>query len=186
MRLTPEQNQMVEENLNLALYALKYYKNKFGWLEPEEILSACYLGLIKAVRGFKPEKEVRFGTYAMRVIYSTIIKELTPSKQVIETSSLEEIALDIDGEGSNWESCFGTDSPEDELVSKLTAEQIILKINRENPGKGKAKTRAVVNLLYFYPYLTQQEVAEILGCSQKNVSLILKNIRKKHRQELVI
>jgi RNA polymerase sigma factor (sigma-70 family) len=186
MQLTPEQCQMVLDNLRLA----KYVANKFNInrdYDHEEVLAVSYYALTLSAFIYSPAMEQKFYSFAWRNINRYLYREfMYQYKTKPMESYLEELALDLDGEASNWESYFGIESPEGELTDRLSAEQFILKINKENPGKGKAKTRAVVNLLYFYPYLTQQEVAEILGCSQKNVSLILKNIRKKHRQELVI
>lgn len=186
MKLNPEQCQIVLDNLRLA----KYVANKFNinrYFDHEEVLAVSYYALVLAALGYDPEGGTKFSTYAIKSMKRMLYREfMYQYKTKPMESYLEELALDLDGEASNWESYFGIESPEGELTDRLSAEQFILKINKENPGKGKAKTRAVVNLRYFYPDLTQQEIAQILGCSQKNVSLILQNVRKRYRQELAI
>jgi RNA polymerase sporulation-specific sigma factor len=187
MRLTDKQRQTTLDNIGLAHYAANKFNINY-YYDHEEVVAISYYGLVLAVLGFNPEKGVKFSTYAVKSIKRTLCRELTYryKTQIYDPAYLEDGALNIDGEDSNWESYIGNGSPEEELTGKLSAERLIQKINRENKGKGKAKTRAVVNLLYFYPYLTQTELANIVGCSQKNVSLILRSIREKYRQELAV
>lgn len=183
MRLTPEQSQMVEDNIGLAYHARNQYRGKFGWLDPEELLSACFLGLVKAAKAFNPEK-AQFSTYAMRSMYNTIIKELIPSKPVIEPCFLEDLAIDKEGEHSNWESFLGSDAMEEDILRKAFCKELIKKIIKDNPGKGRARTRKIIAMYYINPDLKQQEIADIAGCSQKNVSFILRGLRKKYGKEL--
>lgn len=186
MRLTPEQRQRVVDNLGLAHFAANKFNFNFDF-DHEEVIAVSYYALVLAVLGYDPARNVKFSSYAVKSIRRKLYREFMYQYKTKPIESyLEEIAFDLDEEESNWESYFGTESPEDELTNRLSAEHLILKINKENRGKDKAKTRAVVNLRYFHPDLTQQEIAEILGCSQKNVSLILSNIYKRYRHELAV
>jgi len=178
MKLNPEQCQIVLDNLRLA----KYVANKFNinrYFDHEEVLAVSYYALVLAALGYDPEGGTKFSTYAIKSMKRMLYREfMYQYKNKPEETHINGIAL--------WEYYCGSETPEDGIIGRLSAEQLIQRINRENPGKGKAKTRAVINLRYFYPDLTQQEIAQILGCSQKNVSLILQNVRKRYRQELAI
>lgn len=175
--LTPEQSQMVEENMGLAYFALRKYRERFKWLEEDDILSACHIGLVKAAQGYNPELGTTFSTYAMLAMYRSIIRELIPRKQVIVPFSLEDI-VDVD-HNSCWQDVIGdSESAEDEIIHNVLSEQIITALDNIKMGK---MYKAIIRTNYYEPGLTQMEIAERLGCKQKTVSLAYREARKKLR-----
>jgi RNA polymerase sigma factor (sigma-70 family) len=176
MRLTPEQSQKVEDNLGLAYYALNKYRKHFDDFDPEELLSACYIGLVKAAQGFDPDKG-KFSTYAMKTMYSTIIMELIRGKKQVKPIYLEEIVNKEDH--TFWQDIVGSgESTEDDIIHKILGEQIIDALDSIKMGKICKK---IIKTHYYEPGLTQKEIAKKLGCSQKNVSLAYGEARKKLR-----
>jgi len=175
MPLTPEQSQMVEDNIKLAYFALHKYRKQFTHLDPEEILSTCFLGLIKAVISYDPNRgEATFSTYAMQVMYRTVIVELIRGKK-IEPVYLEDIASNNDD--AFWQEVIGCDdSLEDEIICKILGEQIITALDGIKMGK---TYKEIIRTHYREPDLTQMEIVERVGCRQKTVSLAYGEARKK-------
>jgi RNA polymerase sigma factor (sigma-70 family) len=167
---------MVEENMGLAYFVLRKYSKRFEWLEKDDILSACFIGLIKASQTFNPERS-RFSTYATTVMHHQIIKELIPRKEQIPTISIEDIKT-VEGE-SRWQDIVGSeDSMEDTVLTRVLAEQIMSKVDNM---KLSDICKQVIKLHYFEPQLNQSEIAKKIGCSRNNVSKVMANARKKLR-----
>jgi RNA polymerase sigma factor (sigma-70 family) len=177
MPLTPEQSQMVEDNIRLAYFAFSKYHEHFDYLDPDDILSACFIGLCKAVQGYNPELGTTLGTYATKTMYRTIIRELIPRKQVIEPTYLEDI---VNKEGVTfWQDIVGTaESMDDEVVYKMLGEQAMAALDNIKMGKAY---KVIIKTHYHEPDLTQMEIAERVGCRQKTVSLAYGEARKKLR-----
>jgi RNA polymerase sigma factor (sigma-70 family) len=68
--LTDEQSRLAADNIGLAYSAL----GEFGGpkTDPDRLLSAAFEGLVLAARGFKPERGMRFSTYAVPTIKRSI------------------------------------------------------------------------------------------------------------------
>ena len=63
MRLTPEQQKLVEENHDLIYHMLNYHR-----LNHEDYYDIAAIGLCKAALIFKKPKKVQFSTFACHVI----------------------------------------------------------------------------------------------------------------------
>lgn len=180
MRLTDEQRQIVVDNLGLAHYTAGKFNNNFDY-DHEEVIAISYYGLVLAVLGFDPDREVKFSTYAVKSIKRTLYRELKYryKTQIYDPAYLEDIALDIDGEDSNWESYLGTDSPENELVSRVLIEGIIKQAESNTAKK-------VIILRYCYPDMTQAEIGKRAGCSTRYAGMILQDLKKRRDEILVM
>lgn len=69
--LTPQQEQMVEDNLNLVTYVLKHYTRDIRYEWDDAYQYGC-LGLVDAVCTFDSGKGFAFSTYANKCIYRNI------------------------------------------------------------------------------------------------------------------
>lgn len=84
--LTPDalaaRDELIVHNLKLAVY----YTNRYARNESDrdELLSAANLGLAIAAERFRPEKDVRFSTYARWGISSLILKERAHRRRVVD------------------------------------------------------------------------------------------------------
>lgn len=186
MQLTTEQKQMVEDNLGLA-YSTAYKISLKSPLEYDDILSICFLGLIKTAQKFDPSKGFAFSTYAVTTMRWMVHKEANPRKPQIKASYFEDLIPTewessweniIDGENSNWESYLGSDSPENELVSRVLIEEIIKQAETNTAKK-------VIILRYCYPDMTQAEIGKRAGCSQRYAGMVLQDL-KKRRDEILL
>lgn len=88
--LTPEQSQMVADNLGLA-YMVANKAAARGW-DREEATQEASIGLTKAVRSFDPARGVKFSTYAVPVIqnHMTTIGRKQVRAQARNGGSLDE------------------------------------------------------------------------------------------------
>lgn len=69
MELTQYQRDLVEAHLFLAkTTAYRVYTSRRPGLEMDDVISAGYLGLMKAAQKWDPERGISFGTYAIAVI----------------------------------------------------------------------------------------------------------------------
>lgn len=177
MRLTPEQKQMVEDNIGLAYYAANKFNKTFTWLEYEEILATCFLALTKAAKGYDP-KQAKFSTYAMTAMYREAKRELIEKNQQAPVYYLEDIT-NADGEKGTWQEIF-TDgkSTEDEMLNKVITDQLPEIIDSLKIGK---TYKACLKLHIEEPSLTQTEVANRIDCKQKTVSLAYSIAKEKLR-----
>ena len=58
--------RLIEHNLRLVAHIIKKYYSTFK--DQDDLISIGTIGLIKAVSTFRPERSVRFATYASRCI----------------------------------------------------------------------------------------------------------------------
>lgn len=179
MQLTTEQKQMVEDNLGLA-YSTAYKISLKSPLEYDDMLSICFLGLIKAVQKFDPSKGFAFSTYAVTTMRWMVHKEANPRKPQIKASYFEDL-IPTEWE-SSWENIIVDDSSlEDDLIDSIFIGQVREKINHM---KLSPKSKKVLQVYFDNPELTQREVAKIAGCTQVTVSRTYKKLAEQCQAEM--
>lgn len=165
--LTPEQKQMVEDSMGLAYETAGKIKHSRNYpLDYDEILSICFSALIKSVQGYDPNKGFAFSTYAVNKMKWSVYKELNPKKPQIKALYLEGLLPDEDD--VSWQDLIADKNTlEDTVINNVFVEQIAEKIKRIKlaPKIKKALTTHLV-----FPDLNQGEIAELVGCSQAQVS----------------
>ena len=85
--LTDEQQKLVEANHNLIYFLLKTYK----WTI-DKYYDIAAIGLCKAAQRYDESRGVNFSTYAMRVMYNEVIKEIRKEKAK-KRSAFEEVSI---------------------------------------------------------------------------------------------
>ena len=177
-------DKLVEHNLRLVVYIAKKFEST--GLELEDLISIGAIGLIKAVKTFNYEKNIKLATYASRCIENEILMHLRKtSKQKIEVSLEEPLKFDSDGnelllvdllfdENENVAKNLEKDADKQILLSAIEKlgerEQEIMKLRFGLGGKEE---------------LTQKEVADLLGISQSYISRIEKKILVKIKNDLL-
>lgn len=69
------EEKLVTDNINLAYkVASTYYKRLGGYYEFDELVSLCFLGLVKASKLFNPDLDFQFSTYAYKAMENEIIR----------------------------------------------------------------------------------------------------------------
>lgn len=171
-------NKLIEHNLRLVVFLSKKYDNTSYDLE--DLVSIGTIGLIKGVKTYRLDKNIKLATYASRCIDNEILMFLRKNKKrKIEVSFEDAINSDGDGNELHLEDVFGTeiDIVEKEYENILDKEILLKEIN-SLPKRDKQ----ILSLRYGLnnkDEFTQKEVADILGISQSYISRIEKKAIKK-------
>ena len=176
-------DRLIEHNLRLVVYIAKKFEN--SGLELEDLISIGAIGLIKAVKTYSVDKNIKLATYASRCIENEILMQLRKNTRIKQEVSLDE-PLSSDGEGN--ELLLADIIPVDEdTVSKGVEtgsdKQVLFSILR------KLDVREQQIMVYRFGLngqeeKTQKEVADMMGISQSYISRIEKKILSKLKHKL--
>ncbi|MBP9920530.1 RNA polymerase sigma factor, sigma-70 family [Proteiniclasticum ruminis] len=173
--------EIIESNKALIYKIIKdYYYASKNALDMEDVYQAGCLGLLKAVRNFKPELGNKFVTYAYYLIRGEVQRiyeehtkrELTMSDIQIRNSDglvmESQEAMDyIRYDRKNWEDEWNHQKTTDD---KIMVDDLLKKVT---PLQKKI-------LVYrYYDDLSQKEIGELINKSQVFVSREEKRARKK-------
>ncbi len=175
--------KLVEHNLRLVVYIAKKFENT--GIDFEDLISIGSVGLIKAVKTFRGDKNIKLATYASRCIENELLMQLRKLSKIKGEISLDKPLCD-DGEGNELVLADIMASESDEVSAGLdhSAErdaiwQILNRLERREQE---------IMILRFglegKDELTQKEVADKLGISQSYISRIEKKILVKMKKEL--
>ena len=107
-------NKLIEHNLRLVVFLAKKYDNTMYDLE--DLVSIGTIGLIKGIKTYKLDKNIKLATYASRCIDNEILMFLRKNKKRMSEVSFEDsVNLDSEGNELHIEDIFGT---EEDLVEK--------------------------------------------------------------------
>lgn len=165
IRLTDEQQQMCEDNIGLAILAMNKFKEKYNWVDREEIVSDCYWGLVRAVQGYKPDAG-KFSTYAMKVMWSTVYRRVNPQYPHFEYQLLDNL--------EDWYNFIGDKNNQfDNIHNQMFIQQLI-----KSPVFNKNEKR-IMQLMYDDPEITQAEMGRRCGVTGSMIRIRLKQIKGK-------
>ena len=174
---------LIEHNLRLVAHIARKYAQ--SGVEQDDLVSIGTLGLIKAVRTFKPDAG-RLTPYASRCIENEMLMALRANRKHRNTLLMgETLGADKDGNELELSELLGTDP---ELVPD--AAETAIESHRALRAMGEAlddRERAVVRLRYGLSDgepRPQHEVARRLGISRSYVSRIEKKALQKLRTAL--
>lgn len=169
---------LIEHNLRLVVFIAKKYEST-GY-DIEDLVSIGSIGLIKGIKTYKIDKNIKLATYASRCIANEILMYVRKNKNRKGEISLED-ALNYDAEGNelHLEDILGTDDNivPDEIIDKFDK----LKLGEEiNNLEERDKQIMIMRYgLFNTKEYTQKEVADILGISQSYISRIEKKVISK-------
>ena len=133
------------------------------------------MGLIKAIKTFKPNHGTQFSTYASKCIENEILMLLRVNKKHKTTISIEE-ALGSDSEDNELaiiDVMFESDNVEEMVNSSVISEKLNVKLKQV-----LTKREYVIICLRYglngVPALTQREVAQKLNISRSYISRLEK------------
>ena len=171
-------NKLIEHNLRLVVFLAKKYDNTMYDLE--DLVSIGTIGLIKGIKTYKLDKNIKLATYASRCIENEILMFLRKNKKRMSEVSFEDsVNLDSEGNELHIEDIFGT---EEDLVEKSIEckdDKILL---ASEVKKLDDRDKEIIELRYGLSgkkELTQKELAEKLNISQSYISRIEKKVIKK-------
>ena len=177
-------NKLIEHNLRLVVYvAKKYETNSFNL---EDLISIGTLGLVKGVKTFKTDKNIKLATYASRCIENEILMFLRKKNRYKNEVSIDEpLNVDYDGNELLLSDVIGTDDyyikeDFDAEEDKCNVKDAILTL--------KKREQLILSLRYGLDNneeMTQKDVADFLGISQSYISRLEKRILKKLKLKLM-
>ena len=171
-------DKLIEHNLRLVVFLAKKYENT--GVDLEDLVSIGTIGLMKGVKTFSMDKNIKLATYASRCIDNEILMYLRKNKRIkTEISFDESLSFDADGNELHLEDVLGTEA---DIVTKPLedTENRLLMLNEIDKLSGRDKE--IITLRYGLNgevEKTQKEVASILGISQSYISRIEKKVIKK-------
>ena len=174
---------LIEHNLRLVVYISKRFENT--GIMPEDLISIGSIGLIKAIKTFNKDKNIKLATYASRCIENEILMYLRKNNVQRNEISLDEpLNIDWDGNELLLSDILGTDSDcvykdlESDAEKQLLAQAMKTLSPRE---KEITEMRYGINSK---KEMTQKEVADKLGISQSYISRIEKKIISHLKKEI--
>ncbi len=171
-------NKLIEHNLRLVVFLSKKYDNSMYDLE--DLVSIGTIGLIKAIKTYKLDKNIKLATYSSRCIDNEILMFLRKNKRRMGEISFED-SINFDNEGNELriEDVFGT---EDDIVEKSIEERDNKKLLEKEVLKLNDRDKNIIEQrygLFGKKELTQKELADKLSISQSYISRIEKKVIKK-------
>ncbi len=174
---------LIEHNLRLVVYIAKRFENT--GIMADDLISIGNIGLIKAIKTFKSEKNIKLATYASRCIENEILMFLRKSNIRKNEISLDEpLNIDWDGNELLLSDILGTDS---DSVYKDLEYDIEKQMLSQALTKLSDREKQIMEMrfgLRGQKEMTQKEVADLLGISQSYISRLEKKIIIRLRKEI--
>ena len=184
-----KQREMVEKNIGLAHHTANKWFYRIGkrvMLEYGDLVSICYIGLIKAVKSFDPSRGATFATYSVKVMDNDILMELRHYKRrESNVSYLDDLGTytNRDGERQNYENdqlagCYVwvyEDNVGKWLDANCAKELILQSFNDMTEQQQK------IVYLKSKGYL-QREIGKKLGLSQSYISRLIKQAKGRYEK----
>jgi len=152
------------------------------------LVSIGTIGLMKAVKTFNPEKNIKLATYASRCIENEILMYLRRNNKVkLEVSIDEPLNVDWDGNELLLSDILGTD---ENVISKNLEDEVDRRLLRMALDKLSERERVIIEMRFGIntndgKERTQKEVADIMGISQSYISRLEKKIMKRLKKEIM-
>jgi RNA polymerase sporulation-specific sigma factor len=174
---------LITHNLRLVVYIAKKFESPTA--TTEDLVSIGTIGLMKAVKTFNPEKNIKLATYASRCIENEILMYLRKaSNSKIEMSFDEPLSVDWDGNELTLRDVLGSEP--DEISQEIEYEdekRLLMFIVSRLPKKERdiMEQRFGLNGSKVY---TQKQLADKMGISQSYISRLEKRILAKIKDEM--
>ena len=168
-------DKLIEHNLRLVVFLAKKYEN--AKVDLEDLVSIGTIGLIKGIKTYQMDKNIKLATYASRCIDNEILMYLRKNKKVrTEISFDESLSFDADGNELHLEDILGTDP---DIVTRDLERETERNLVMEEINKLGKRDKEIIMLRYGlmgHKEMTQKDVAELLGISQSYISRIEKKV----------
>ena len=152
-------SKLIEHNLRLVVFLSKKYENT--GVDLEDLVSIGSIGLIKGIKTYKPNKNIKLATYASRCIDNEILMFLRKNKRRRSEVSFEDsLSYDAEGNELHLEDILGTDS---DIVTKGIEDENDKKLMYKEIAKLNDRDKEIMILrygLFNHKEMTQKEVAE--------------------------
>ncbi len=132
-----KESPRAEEHLGLVHHCASRFRGR--GIEYEELYGAGCLGLMKAVRGFDPERGVQFSTYAVPVILGELKRLFRDGGTVKVSRRMREAAMSLRRAEESYLKQYGTE-PSISQLSELTG------ISESDAAQALCVTQAPISL----------------------------------------
>ena len=175
---------LITHNLRLVVYIAKKFETPSAGIE--DMISIGTIGLMKAVRTFDPNKNIKLATYASRCIENEILMHLRKvSNMKTEMSFDEPLSVDWDGNEFTLSDVLGTEPDAvSELLEDDDEKRLLRGIVRRLPEKERQLMVQRFGLFGARVH-TQKQLADEMGISQSYISRLEKRILSKIRKEML-
>lgn len=171
--------QQFEKNKNLVYYVYyhRFSSNSKNNLYKEDIIQEGMLALWKACLNFNEKRNANFSTYAVLVIYHSMLSFVTRKlNKHYNTVSIESVVAE-DKDGNELCLCDTLISPDAYSEKDMIA--VINKILESFPTCYKDIVEKIIK------GYTQNEIGNILNMSQAQVSRKLKKFKEKFMEDIL-
>jgi len=174
---------LIEHNLRLVVYIARKFENTGVGIE--DLISIGTIGLIKAIRTYRADKNIKLATYASRCIENEILMYIRKISALRGEVSIDEpLNIDWDGNELLLSDVIGT---EEDTVGRGLERSEDERTIREAVAELEPRERTIIELRYGLgggPERTQKDVAELLGISQSYISRLEKKIIRRLREKI--
>lgn len=175
---------LIVHNLRLVVYIAKKFDSKNT--STEDLISIGTIGLMKAVRTFDPNKNIKLATYASRCIENEILMHLRKiSNSKTEVSFDDPLSVDWDGNELLLRDVLGSEP--DEISKNVEYEdekRLLCDVINALPEKERNLMNKRFGLGGEQEH-TQKQLADLLGISQSYISRLEKRILQKIKKEMM-
>lgn len=175
---------LIVHNLRLVVYIAKKFESKSA--ATEDLISIGTIGLMKAVRTFDPNKNIKLATYASRCIENEILMHLRKvSGSKTEISFDDPLSVDWDGNELLLRDILGSEP--DEISRNVEYEdekRLLCDVVNALPERERDLMNKRFGLSGEKEH-TQKQLADLLGISQSYISRLEKRILEKIRREML-
>lgn len=168
--LTVEQELLFNQNMKLAYLFANNWIRKINFIEYDDLVSLCLVGLFKAAKSFNPDKGVKFSGYATFVTDNEIKLHMRHTRRHRDQLSLDEPLSNDDGDTITRLELIPL---QDNAFHSVLLNEAMDEINKLKPRdrylfiEVKIKGRG------------QKDVSKETGISQAHISRILRRIQKR-------
>ena len=174
---------LIVHNLRLVVYIAKKFDIPGAGIE--DLISIGTIGLIKAVRTFSPEKNIKLATYASRCIENEILMFIRKTSQIKGELSLDEpLNTDWDGNELLLSDVLGSDPDMVGMNVEHDDECRMLRLVLERLPKRDREIMYMRFGLEGQIEHTQKQVADKMNISQSYISRLEKKIIFMLKKEL--
>lgn len=174
---------LVTHNLRLVVYIAKKFDSPIA--SAEDLVSIGTIGLMKAVKTFDPNKNIKLATYASRCIENEILMFLRKaSNSKVEMSFDEPLSIDWDGNELTLRDVLGSEPDEVGQVLEYEDEKRLLRRVVESLPSKEQSLMIQRFGLYNNQVYTQKQLADKMGISQSYISRLEKRILAKIKTEM--
>lgn len=167
--------QLIVHNLRLVVYIAKKFEGPSA--NVEDLISIGTIGLIKAVKTFCPDRNIKVATYASRCIENEILMYLRKMNNVKTEISIDEpLSVDWDGNELLLSDILGSDGEEvNRELENEDERRILMRMIESLAPREKVIMEMRFGLSGFEEH-TQKQVADRMGISQSYISRLEKRI----------